>query len=367
MRIRPFEPDDAAGVASLWQYWFRGKTRVPDPGLVELVRRMYVEYPSVDAEVRPLVAEDERGKLLGFLGVTAMPVMVDGEERTMAGIFPSVVDPEAPTTVAAFLLRKFLAGPQVFTISDGGHVKFERIWELLGGSIAQMQSLRWVKVFRPGALGLEVVADRNKVLRALAPLLGPIVRGGDVAARHLARSRLVNGPVANYRSEPLTPGALARHAPELLGHSRLWPVYSDRHVAWQFEQMARIVQQGGFRARIVMHGEEVVGWYIYYLRKGGICRLFDLEATPNHMDAVVGQLFAEADEVGAGALIGRMEPRLRGSMNRHGALVHNGGSLLMVHSKDPSLVTDALLGRLAFSRLQGENWYWWAINSRVVP
>ncbi|MCC6309867.1 MAG: hypothetical protein IT345_03005, partial [Trueperaceae bacterium] len=151
MRIRPFEPDDAAGVASLWQYWFRGKTRVPDPGLVELVRRMYVEYPSADADVRPLVAEDERGKLLGFLGVTAMPVMVDGEERTLAGIFPSVVDPEAPTAVAAFLLRKFLAGPQAFTFSDGGHVKFERIWELLGGSIAQMQSLRWVKVFRPGA------------------------------------------------------------------------------------------------------------------------------------------------------------------------------------------------------------------------
>lgn len=367
MRIRPFEPDDAAGVASLWQYWFRGKTRVPDPGLVELVRRMYVEYPSVDTAVRPLVAEDERGKLLGFLGVTAMPVMVDGEERTMAGIFPSVVDPEAPTTVAAFLLRKFLAGPQVFTFSDGGHVKFERIWELLGGSIAQLQSLRWVKVFRPGAVGLGAAAGHSRALRTLAPLLGPVVRGGDVAARRAARSRLTGQPVADYSSEPLTPAALARHAPELLGAARLWPKYGEAHVAWQFDQMARIVEQGEFRARLVRHGADVVGWYVYYLKRGGVCRLFDLEAEPRHLEAVVGQLFAEADEDGAGALMGRMEPRLRGPMNRHGALVHNGGSLLMVHSKDPSLVTDALLGRLAFSRLQGENWYWWAINSRVVP
>ena len=367
MRIRPFEPTDAQGVASLWQYWFRGKTRVPDPGLVELVRRMYVEYPGADPEVRPLVAEEEGGKLLGFLGVTAMPVLVDGQERTLAGLFPSVVDPEAPTTVAAFLLRKFLAGPQAFTFSDGGHVKFERIWELLGGSVAQMQSLRWVKVFRPGAVGLGAAAGRSGAMRALAPLLGPVVRGGDAAPRRAARSRLTSRPPAGYRSETLTPAALARHAPELLGGARLRPRYDEAHVAWQFGQMARIVEQGDFRARLVRHGEDVVGWYVYYLKRGGVCRLFDLEADPRHLDAVVGQLFAEADEDGAGALMGRMEPRLRGPMNRHGALVHNGGSLLMVHSKDPSLVTDALLGRLAFSRLQGENWYWWAINSRVVP
>jgi len=366
MRIRPFEPTDAEGVASLWQYWFRGKSRVPDPGLVELVRRMYVEHPTVDDEVRPLVA-DEGDEMLGFLGITTMPVMVDGQERTMAGLFPPVVNPGASTTVATFLLRKFLTGPQVFTFSDGGHVKFERIWELLGGSIAQMQSLRWVKVFRPGALGLGMASGKSSVLRTLAPLLGPVVRGGDVAARRVVRSYLTSGTVADYSSEALTPVMLARHAPELLGRSRLWPRYDETHVAWQFGQMAKIVRQGDFRARLVRQGEEVVGWYVYYLKKGGVCRVFDLEAEPKHLDAVIGMLFAEADEDGAGALIGRMEPRLRGPMNRHGALVHNGGSLLMVHSKDQSLVTDALLGRLAFSRLQGENWYWWAINSRVVP
>jgi hypothetical protein len=36
----------------------------------------------------------------------------------------------------------------------------------------------------------------------------------------------------------------------------------------------------------------------------------------------------------------------------------------MVHAADPTLRDDALLGRLAFSRLEGENWYWWAITSQ---
>lgn len=367
MKIRPFVPDDAPAVASLWQYWFRGKTRVPDPGLVELVHRIYVRNPSADPEVTPLVAEDDAGGMLGFLGVTVMPVMVDGEERKLAGVFPSVVAPEAPTTVAAFLLRKFLTGPQAFTFSDGGHVKFERIWELLGGSIAQLQSLRWVKVFRPGELGFGSVAASLGALRAASPVLAPLARGGDTLARLVAKGRLVPPEVADYEVEQMTPAAMAAEAQALLGGSRLWPRYDEDRLAWQFREMAKIVEQGEFRARLVRHGGQVVGWYVYYLKRGGLSRLFDLEADPRHLDGVVGRLFREADEGGAGALTGRMEPRLRGVLNRQGALIHNGGSLLMVHSKDPSLVTDALLGRLAFSRMQGENWYWWAINSKLVP
>lgn len=367
MKIRPFVPADAPAVASLWQYWFRGKSRVPDPGLVDLVDRMYVQNPNADAEVTPLVAEDGAGTMLGFLGVTVMPVTVDGEERKLAGVFPSVVAPEAPTTVAAFLLRKFMAGPQAFTFTDGGHVKFERIWELLGGSVAQLQSLRWVKVLRPGELGLGSLAASRGAVRAAYPLLAPLARGGDAFARRLAAGRLVAAPAGDYAVEALTPAALAAAAPTLLGGARLWPRYGEAAVAWQFGEMAKIVEQGEFRARLVTREGGVVGWYVYYLKRGGLSRVFDLEAQPQHLDGVVASLFREADEGGAGALTGRLEPRLRGVMNRQGALVHNGGSLQMVHSKVPGLVDDALLGRLAFSRLQGENWYWWAINSEVVP
>ncbi len=124
VRIRPYRPDDAPGVASLWQYWFRGKSRIPDPGLIELVQTIFGENPNKDPEVTPLVATAEDGGMLGFLGVTVTPVLLDKKRGTLACIFPSVVDPNAPTTLASFLMRKSLAGPQVFTFSDGGDVKF---------------------------------------------------------------------------------------------------------------------------------------------------------------------------------------------------------------------------------------------------
>lgn len=369
MKIRAFEPEDAPAVASLWQYWFRGKSRVPDPGLVRLVERIYVEDPNTDDEVRSLVAEDEAGKMLGFLGTSVTPVILDGRAGKLAGVFPSVVDPGAPTTVAAFLLRKFLAGPQDFTFSDGGHVKFERIWELLGGQILQLQSMRWVKLFRPGRVGLGAAAARRRSVASIAPVLGPVVGGADVLARRLMRSRLSSPATpGGYATEPLTPELMAGHAPALLAKKRLRPVYGEAHVAWQFREMAKYVEQGEFRAKLVRTAKgEVAGWYVYYLKAGGVSRVYDVEALPEHLEGVVAELFAEANQGGAGALIGRLEPRLRGVMNRAGALVHNGGSLQMAHSRDVRLVDDAQLGRLAFSRLQGENWYWWAIDSHVVP
>jgi hypothetical protein len=73
MIIRPLQPEDAAQVASLWQYWFRGRTRTPDAGLVELVHRLYFERPGADPEVTSLVADDGAGKLLGIAAVCPHP------------------------------------------------------------------------------------------------------------------------------------------------------------------------------------------------------------------------------------------------------------------------------------------------------
>lgn len=377
MRIRPFEERDAADVASLWQYWFRDKTRVPDPGLEALVRRIYLDDPNVDDELRPLVAEDLAGNMLGFLGVSVMPVEVDGERRKLAGVFPSVVDPSASTSVASLLLRRFLGGPQAFTLSDGGHVKFERIWEALGGQIAQLQSLRWVKLLRPASLGTLAAAGRASV-KPFAPLLRPLAGGSDWLARRVAGGRLTarapgakpaaQAQDAPLRAEPLTPARLVEVTPAMHARARLRPLYDEAHVAWQFGEMARIVEQGEFTANLVVTPEgEPAGWYVYYLKPGGVSRVFALEAHPRYLPQVVDQLFADADARGAGAVIGRMEPRLRRPLAERGVLVYPGGSLQMVHAKDRSLMDDAQLGRLAFSRLQGENWYWWAIDSRTVP
>lgn len=360
MNIRPFRSDDAPAVASLWEYWFRSKTRTPDPSLVDYVRRLYLEHPSRDEEIAPLVAEDDDGGVAGFLGVTVTPVLVDGRREKLAGVFPSVLDPEAPTMVATFLLRRFLRGPQAFTLSDGGHVRFEGIWERLGGRIDPLRSMRWVKVLRPASLGASQLGGEGEH-RLLRDALSPFARGADRLAQLVARERFELRP-SGLHDEPLAPADLVEAVATLREDARLRPDYDEAHAAWLLEEMGRIRSRGTLRGRrLRTDGGELAGWYVYYRNRGGVSRVFGLDARPKHLGAVLDHLFADADAGGAAAVLGRMEPRLRRPMAERGALVHNAGSLLMIHARDRSLMDDALLGRVAFSRLEGENWYWWGI------
>ena len=161
---------------------------------------------------------------------------------------------------------------------------------------------------------------------------------------------------------------LVAAAAKLDSKTRLRPLYDAEHLAWQFGEMKRIDDLGEFTAHVVKTRDgSPVGWYVYYLKRGGVSRLFALEGHDKHLEGVTGHLLADADRRGAGAVMGRMEPKLRRVMAGRTDLIVPKGSLMMVHSRDPSLMSDALLGRLAFTRLQGENWYWWAIASQTPP
>jgi hypothetical protein len=364
VRIRPFEPADAPAVSALWRYWFRDKRHEPADDLAAWVRRIHVERPGGDPEVVSLVAEDEGGEMLGFLGVSPTPVLLDGREATLAGVFPSVVAPEAPGMVATLLLRKLLKGPQALTLSDGGHVKFERIWEGLGGAIAPTASLRWIKVLRPTRLVTSRLIEPRWAGRVLAPVWRPMAAAADAVARAAAPARLRPDTDRPLPSEPLEPEGLIEAVDRVHARARMRPAYAPAYLRWLFDAMSGIRSQGTLARRLLRDDDgRPVGWWVAYLHPGGVSRVFALDGAPAHLGSVVDDLFAAGDAAGVGALIGRLEPRLRRPLAARRTFAHNGGSLQMVHARDASLRDDALLGRLAFSRLEGENWYWWRIVS----
>jgi len=340
---------------------------VPDAGLVELVHRLYFERPGAVPEVASLVADDGAGKILGIAAVMPTPVLVDGKVQTLAGVFPSVRDPDAPPTVASFLLRKLLTGPQVLTFSDGGHHKFERIWQALGGHIAPTASLRWLKVFRPVRMLTSSRRYKGSIRSATAPGWRPFADAADWGVRRVRPAWFELRDVA-YTGEPLEPEALIEAIAVVHARKRMRPLYTPAYLTWLFAEMARIREQGVFEATLVRAPDgSPAGWWVAFLKPGHLSRVFALESGERHVDGVVDHLFARAAEARVGGLTGRLEPRLRRSMATRGTFTLNGGSLMMVHGRDSGLVDDALLGRLALGRLEGENWYWWAIVSREVP
>lgn len=361
MHIRPLRAADAPQVAALWQYWFRGKTRTPAPGLADYVRRLYLERPWFDPEIPSLVAEDDAGRLLGVLGSTVSRFRCGERLLRVACVMPPLVDEAiAPTTVASFLLRKYLGGPQDMTISDGGHPKFERIWEALGGEIAHLQSLRWIKVFAPLTLALALAGRPG-----LARLKGA-TRPFDRLLARVRRLGLAPAPSA-LSGEPLTPERLVEHLPLIRQSYRLTPDYDTGYLRWLWAEMGAIRSQGTLQAVTVSENGQVLGWYVYYLQPRGISRVMQLAAVKPRVGEVLDHLLAHAYAGGSAALLGRLEPRLRRPLSERRCLYSDAGSLLMVHSREPALVHAVLSGQALLSRLEGENWYWWGLISPDVP
>ncbi|MCA1789611.1 MAG: GNAT family N-acetyltransferase [Thioalkalivibrio sp.] len=288
MRIRRLEPGDVHQIADLWRYWFRDKSWTPDPDLEALVRRVYLERPEHDPEIPSLVADNGRGRIIGFLGATTVPVVVDGARGTLAGVFPPVIHPDEARTVATFLLRRFLSGPQVLTFSDGGHVKFEPIWEGLGGRISPTASIRWLKVLRPMRLGANVLRHRGGVWRMLAPLSGLVADGADALARRTLPEWLgTAGPIDGYTGIRLTPAGLIDLIECVHGDARLRPTYSERYLTWLFDAMRNIRSQGDFVATAVLAPDgSPVGWWVAYLNRGGVSRVFALDGLDHHLHGV---------------------------------------------------------------------------------
>lgn len=366
MRIRPLEKRDIPKVAGLWQYWFRDKTFTPAPGLEAFFERIYFENPWTDPDIPSLLAEDDDGRVLGFLGSTVSRLKYKGQDIRLGCCFPPFLDPELkPTTVATFLIRKYMAGPQELTITDGGHVRYERIWETLGGEIAQLPNIRWTKFFRPFAFGVEHTIGRS--LRPFKGVAKGVAGGVDALAERLPQTFTRVNEVAT-QGEALSPQKLLEHLPEIAGSLKLYPAYDQALLAWQFGEMAKITSQGVFRPTLVRDREGwFLGWYIYYCNPGKLSRVFQIAARKGCMDKVVDHLFYDAKQGGAAALLGRMEAKLRAPLATRGCLLHQSGSLLMLYSRDPELRRTATSDKALLSRFEGESWYWWGIKSQPVP
>ena len=371
MNVRPFEAEDAEAVASLWRYWFHDKVRGPAPKLARLARRWYAEHPFADLEVPSLVATDDDGKLVGFLGVMVTPVEVDGKPGRLAGIFPPVLDPEgAPTTLAALLLRRFLAGPQDFTFSDGGHPKFERIWTSLGGEVAPLASIRWIKLLRP----VELMAGARIERPWLRRVLQPVARGSDGLLRRGVPGFLTAAPIplpggrsAASHHKIITRQVSANEweeaAASLRSEARLRPCHTPDLIAWLTHEISSVERLNPVQLGVAEdeYGS-VVGTWFTSVPVGDLARVFSLSAKPRWSGEVVNAMLADAEAGGATAVMGRLDPVFRRAITDARCLLHAGGSLQLLHARDRTLLRDALLGNVAFSRLDGEAWSWWAIE-----
>ena len=148
--IRSLERDDLPGVADLFEQVVRSGKPKASRSLVSYFEKTCINNPWADPEIPSLVYLDGEGRIVGFLGSHVRRLRLDGQPIRLASAGQFVVAPEARrSAVGALLLRRYLAGPQDLTLTDGATKQIQRIWDGLGGESAGLTAVVWTRVFRP--------------------------------------------------------------------------------------------------------------------------------------------------------------------------------------------------------------------------
>jgi hypothetical protein len=345
--IRPFSERDIPEVVSLYEREIRSGTGTPPPRLGEYFRRTFLEHPWTDPEIPSLVSESTEGRVVGFLGSHVRRFRFDGRPIRLACSGQLVTEPAVRHQAAgAFLLRDYLAGPQELTITDGANEPARRLWEGLGGDTLHVNCIDWIRVFRPVGVGLEyAMRGRGTGLsRMVAPPL----------AMRLGRGR--GAKRLTGTAEELTPESLVANLQELAPAFRLYPDYDVAFAEWLFREMAAVQTRGQLiRSLVRADGGRVVGWYVAYVKKGGVSDVVQVATTGRTSGVVLDHLFREAAEHGASAVRGRLQSRLLPALSvRSRFLRYAGGAL--AHSRSDEIMHVLRSNDSLLTRMDGE---WW--------
>lgn len=351
---RAFRNDDVAEVTSLWVKAFCTGGCSTEDSVARYLQDSLFSNPWYDEDVASLVYE-EKGRIVGFLGVMARPMTLLGRPIRAAVAAQLLVDKGQPSAfVPAALMRKLFAGPQDFTYSDGATDLARRIFESAGGEVASLYAPQWTRVLRPAAY----LADRFKSRKILAPWIGlslPVYKAFDAVAVRIKRGpcRLQKATVAD--SEPCDSDTLWRLR-QLIPERSLMPVYTSDSFRWLIEQASQQKLHGVLQKNVVRDPQgDVAGWFLYYVKPRGVAQVLQVFSKPRAAGQVLTSLFQHARLHGAVAVSGQGEPSMALDLAKaHCEFTWSGG--VVIHSRTPEILDAVRRGDAALTRLEGE---WW--------
>ena len=353
-RVRPFVQDDTPQVAGLHWSILHGRNGFPPPALETYLEQLFFRSPWSDSALPSLVYEDDRGTIVGFQGVVPRRMSLHAIPIQVACGCGLVVRPESRSTLAALhLLKAFFSGKQDLSLTDTANQISETIWTALGGKTAVSYGMHWSRPLRPSLYGLYGLSRFAK---------GTLPAAFVVASRPLCS--VVDRIITRMPSSPFRPPKpiLSAEAPDVdtllaclsgsSGAHSLRPQYERDSLCWLLDFMGQMKAYGDFRSVVLRDDAgNIAGWYIYYVKGGGIGEVVRIGAVDDAIAPVLDHLFYDASIHGAIALHGRLEARLTQPLSERCCFFYQASNRLLVHSRRPEVAqlihnNDALLTRL---------------------
>lgn len=353
--VRALDARDIPQVAQLYRSLPGKDAGEPSEVLESRLRTILLEHPWCDESIPSLVFEEERGRIVGCIGVLPRPMIFNGHRIKAAVSHSFIVQPGSRSTLAAFELAKhFLSGPQDLSMAEGSNVS-RRIWERSGGSTSLLYSLCWTRPLRPSRYVLSFLRRRG-LPAAVGWTLDPICRAIDTVTPLVPQKpfRLSEPEVTGGE---LDGGTLCRSIAKFANTRGLRPHYDEEGSTWLLTTLDEKRDRGAFRRVVVRDEHEAVGWYLSYENAGGIGEVVQVGAKDDRIDDVLDHLFHSARSRGLVAVTGQVDPALFHALaKKHCLFHHDGDSWMLIHSRDPELSQAIHQGDAFLSRLDGE---WW--------
>jgi hypothetical protein len=353
---REFSKEDIPAVADLWLKVFQQREASSPQALQAYFQEMFIDHPWSDAGIPSLVYEDKDRRVVAFLGVLPRLLTFQGSRLQMAVTSQFMVDTTAHRGNAAIeLMRKFLAGPQQLSLTDGASEGARRIWAALRGEVATTYSCLWTRVLRPVEYALQLTKNR-KSLKPFAAVAKPF---GSALDSLLVRAPLTPypKPVATAIAEEAGVESLLQCVSDLPARWALRPCYSLDSLNWLLRKAGEAKTRGELRKFLVRNPKgEILGWYVYYAKAGGISKVLQICGREHGIFDVIDHLFHDAWQAGSIAVSGRLEPRFARelSQKRCDFIFHDVA--VLIHSPQSEIVNAIQRGNAFLTRLDGE---WW--------
>jgi hypothetical protein len=345
--IRPFEQEDVKAVLALL------RARLPSWTQDEsFLTETLVDSRWADPDLPSLVAVDDQGEVLGFIGAQVRRVRFDDRElRGVCCAHLVVAGDRRAGPAGALLLRRLLAGKQHLTWTDSPTEAVVRMWRAFGGHLDHPRSCDWLLVLRPfrWAGGVVAAKARRAPSREALPVAAlPFQAGG---ARLLPRAH--PSVHEGVRSEEASTAAIVEHLPALIRGMRFNVAYDQPYLDQLFAQVESVM--GPLVRRLVHRDGSPIGWYAYLSAPDGTSRVLHLCAPEVEVEAVFGELAEHARANGSAALTGRLEPHLEAPLRRRLAAIGFARQPI-IHVRDPEVHAVLATSSALLTHLDGE-WY----------
>jgi hypothetical protein len=353
-QIRSLRREDLPQVASLIELAFRSGSRTPALGLTAYLERILLDHPWTDPDIPSLVSVDGDERVVGCLGSHIRRFRFDGRPIRVAVSGQLVSDPTVRReAVGAFLMKRYLEGPQDVTLTDTASETVRRMWQGFGGETVHLGRVGWLRPFRPFRFASEfLLGDRRSLRRAATALSAPL---DGLAMRLAARQLGIRRP--DVSAEPLTPEVIVENLPVVTSTTRLHPDYDEGFLEWLVRELAAVTSRGTLLGFLIRdRNRAVLGWYVYFLQPGGISQVLQIAGNERDLGGVLDHLFHHARANGSAALQGRLEPNLVEALSRRSCLLHASGYRVLVYTREREILHAVDTGSALLSRMDGD---WW--------